>query len=93
VRLAWPKRLKIVCFPSYADIKSRENTARGLDFDQMIKARAHKGGMKIGRTPKILDSICCPQCKETKADTLKQLKPIGEGVQGLAKRLDQEELT
>jgi hypothetical protein len=31
--------------------------------------------------------------RETKADTLKQLRPIGEGDQGLEKRLDQEELT
>jgi hypothetical protein len=36
----------------------------------MIK-RKHKGDMRIGKTPKKLDSICCPQCKETKADTLK----------------------
>jgi hypothetical protein len=42
-----------------------------LDFEHMIKARAHKGDMKIGKTPKKLDSICCPQCRETKADTLK----------------------
>jgi hypothetical protein len=26
--------------------------------------------MRIGKTPKKLDSICCPQCSETKADTL-----------------------
>jgi hypothetical protein len=32
------------------------------------KARAHKGGMKIGKTPKKLDSICCPQCRETNAN-------------------------
>jgi hypothetical protein len=37
----------------------------------MIKARAHKGGVRIGKTPKKLASICCPQCRETKADTLK----------------------
>jgi hypothetical protein len=37
--------------------------------------------------------ICCPQRRETKADTLKQLRPIGEGDQELEKRLDQEELT
>jgi hypothetical protein len=49
--------------------------------------------MRIGKTPKNLDRICCPQCRETKADTLKQLKPIGEGDQELEKRLDQEELT
>jgi hypothetical protein len=56
--------------------------------------RAHKGGVRIGKTPKKLDSICCPQCRETNADTLKQvLRPIGEGDQELEKRLDQEELT
>jgi hypothetical protein len=37
----------------------------------MIKARAHKGGVRIGKTPKKLASICWPQHRETKADTLK----------------------
>jgi hypothetical protein len=37
----------------------------------MIKARAHKGGVRIGKTPKKLANIWCPQCRETKADTLK----------------------
>jgi hypothetical protein len=59
----------------------------------MIKARAHKGDMRIGKTSKKLDSICCPQRRETKADNLKQLRPIGEGEQELEKRLYQEELT
>jgi hypothetical protein len=54
VRLARPKRPKIVCSPSYADIRSRENTTRGMDYEHMIKARAHKGGMRIGKTPKKL---------------------------------------
>jgi hypothetical protein len=58
-----------------------------------INMGVHKGGMRIGKTPKKLDSICCPQRRETKADTLKQLKPIREGDQELEKRLDQEELT
>jgi hypothetical protein len=49
--------------------------------------------MKIGKTLKKLDSIYCPQRRETKVDTLKQLRPIGEGDQELEKRLDQEELT
>jgi hypothetical protein len=49
--------------------------------------------MRIGKTPKKLHSICCFQCGETKADTLKQLRPIGEGDQELEKSLDQEELT
>jgi hypothetical protein len=54
------------------------------------KARAHKGGMRIGKTSKKLRSICCPQRRETKADTLKQLRTIGEGDQELKKRLVQE---
>jgi hypothetical protein len=48
--------------------------------------------MRIGKTLKKLDSICCPQCRETKADSLKQLRPIGEGDQELEKRLVREEL-
>jgi hypothetical protein len=47
VRLAWLKRPKIVCSPSYVDIRSRANTTRGLDFEHMIKARAHKRGVRI----------------------------------------------
>jgi hypothetical protein len=57
------------------------------------KARAYKGSIKIGKTLKNLDSICCPQCRETKANTLKQLRPIGEGDQELEKRLVREGLT
>jgi hypothetical protein len=49
--------------------------------------------MRIRKKPKKLDSICCPQLRETKADTLKQQRPIGEGDQELEKRLVQEELT
>jgi hypothetical protein len=49
--------------------------------------------MRIGKTPKKLDSICCPQRRETKADTLQQLRPIGKGDQELEKSLVQEELT
>jgi hypothetical protein len=51
------------------------------------------GGMRICKTPSKLDSICCPQHRETKANTLKQLKPVGEGDQELEKRLVLEELT
>jgi hypothetical protein len=54
-----------------ADIRSRANTTRGWDFDHMIKTRTYKEGMRIGKTSKKLDSICCPQRRETKADTLK----------------------
>jgi hypothetical protein len=31
----------------------------------------HKGVMRIGKKPKKLDNICCPQRRKTKADTLK----------------------
>jgi hypothetical protein len=34
--------------------------------------RARKGDMRLGKTPKKLDRICCLQCRETKADTLKE---------------------
>jgi hypothetical protein len=43
--------------------------------------------MRIGKTPKKLDSVCCPQYRETNADTLKQLRPLGEGDQELEKSL------
>jgi hypothetical protein len=39
------------------DIRSRASTTRGLDFDHKIKARAHKGDMRIGQTTKKLDSV------------------------------------
>jgi hypothetical protein len=42
------------------DIRTRANTTRGLDYEHMIKERAHKGGVRIGKTPKKLASICCP---------------------------------
>jgi hypothetical protein len=60
---------------------------------RLSKAGGDKGGVRIGKTPRKPDSICCPQCRETKADTLKQLRPIGKGDQELEKRLDQKELT
>jgi hypothetical protein len=31
------QRPKMICSPSYADIRSSENTTRGLDFEYMIK--------------------------------------------------------
>jgi hypothetical protein len=49
--------------------------------------------MRIGKTPKKLEGICYPQRRETKADTLGKLRPIGEGDQEIEKRLVQEELT
>jgi hypothetical protein len=71
-------------------IKGKHN--KGIGFWSHDKARAHKGDMRIGKTPKKLDSICCTQRRETNADTLKQQRPIGEGDQELEKRLVWEEL-
>jgi hypothetical protein len=48
------------CSPSHVDIRSRANTTMGWDFEHMINVRAHKGGVRIGKTPKKLASICCP---------------------------------
>jgi hypothetical protein len=56
-------------------IKGKHN--KGIGLWSLDKVRAHKGGMRIGKTPKNLDSICCPQCRETNADTLKWQRPIG----------------
>jgi hypothetical protein len=53
------------------DTRSRANTIRVWHFDHKIKASAHKGDMRIGKTPKKLASICCPQHRETEEDTLK----------------------
>jgi hypothetical protein len=52
MRLALPKRPKIICSPSYVDIRSRANKTRGLNFDQKIKVSAHKGDMRRGKKPK-----------------------------------------
>jgi hypothetical protein len=65
----------------------------GMDFEHMIKARAHKGEVRIGKTPKKLASICCPQRRETKADTLKVPEANRKRGPELEKRVDQKELT
>jgi hypothetical protein len=57
VRLARLRRPKIICSPSYADVRSSANTAKGIGLSSHDKARAHKGGMKIGKTPKKHDSL------------------------------------
>jgi hypothetical protein len=59
-----------------------------------INSSVNTTGKKTdGKTPKKLDSICCPQHREIKADTLKQLRPIGEEDQELEKNLVLEKLT
>jgi hypothetical protein len=57
------------------------------------KARARKGGMRIGKKPKKLDNIRHLQCKGTNEETLKQHRPIGEVDQELEKKSVQEEST
>jgi hypothetical protein len=46
----------------------------------------------IGKTPKKLDSICCPHAEKLMQILLKQLRPIGKGDQELDKKLVWEEL-
>jgi hypothetical protein len=55
--------------------------------------REHTGGLGIGKKPKKHDSIWCPQCRGTNAETLKQQSSIGEGDQELEKRSVREEST
>jgi hypothetical protein len=50
-------------------IKGKHN--KGIGLWSHDKERAPKGDMRIGKTPKKLASICCPQRREIKADTLK----------------------
>jgi hypothetical protein len=47
-------------FFSFSQNPAIKNTTRGLDFGHMMEVRAHKGGVRIGKTPKKLASICCP---------------------------------
>jgi hypothetical protein len=49
--------------------------------------RAHKGGVRIDKTPKKLDSICCPQRRETKADTLKATEANRRGGPGTREKV------
>jgi hypothetical protein len=58
----------------------------------MIKVRAHKGG-RIGKTPKKLASICCPQHRETKADTLKATEANRKRGPGTREKVRSKELT
>jgi hypothetical protein len=65
--------------PSNKALGSIPRTGRKAErsAEVKIKARAHKGDMRTGKTPKKLASICCPQCRETKADTLKATEANG----------------
>jgi hypothetical protein len=45
--------------------------------------------MKIGKTPKKLNGIFCPQCRETK-DTLKQLRGPGTREKVSSRRINLE---
>jgi hypothetical protein len=49
--------------------------------------------MRICKTSEKLASICCPQRRETEADTLKATEDDRRRDQELEKRLDQKELT
>jgi hypothetical protein len=47
--------------------RGEDNMPSGhMDFEHMIKARAHKEGVRIGKTPKKLASICCLNTEKLK---------------------------
>jgi hypothetical protein len=46
--------------------------------------------MRIGETSKKLDSICCPQCRETNADTLRQRPRPGTREKVSSRRINLE---
>jgi hypothetical protein len=57
----WEQEPHILCWDFLQwDPNTGKATPLGLDYEHMIKARAHKGGVRIGMTPKKLASICCP---------------------------------
>jgi hypothetical protein len=47
-----------------------------VPFDRKIKARAHKGDMRIGKTPIL---ICCPQHRETTLKATEANRKRGSG--------------
>jgi hypothetical protein len=49
--------------------------------------------VRIGKTPKKLASICCPQCRETKADTLKATEANRRRGPGTREKVRSKELT
>jgi hypothetical protein len=66
-----------------------------MDQVLRLKRTQHKGGVRIGKTPKKLASICCPSRKETKADTLKateanRRRGPGTREKGRSKRINLE---
>jgi hypothetical protein len=75
VRLARPKRPKNPMFSLIGGFQIKGKHNKGIGLWSHDEARAHKGGMRIGkkRPPKKNhDSIWCPQCKGANAENLKQ---------------------
>jgi hypothetical protein len=64
VRLAWLKRPKIICSPSYVDIRSRANTTRGLDYEHMIIPGAFKTYANLWKGKNL--GMCLPQYNRIK---------------------------
>jgi hypothetical protein len=88
-RLTRLRRPKIICSPSYADFRSRANTAMVLDLCHMLRGE-HIWGLV--RNPKH-ESVWCPQCRGANTETLKRQRSIWEGDQKLVKRSGRGEST
>jgi hypothetical protein len=72
--------------PSWENVKQRSQICNGFYFKLNGTFQVNSSnfaGWELGNK-----NECAP-----KADTLKQLRPIGKGDQELEKRLDQKELT
>jgi hypothetical protein len=81
-------------------IKDKNHMITSTDEEKGFQKIQHHFMIKVLKKLEIermyintVNVICCPQHSETKAGTLKQLRPIGEGDRELEKRLDQKELT
>jgi hypothetical protein len=75
-RLARLTRPKIICSPSYADFRSRANTAMLLDLGHMIKGE-HTGGMGIGKKPKTWKCLMSPLQRNLKATEVNMRRGSG----------------
>jgi hypothetical protein len=80
----------IICSPSYADFRSRANTAMWLNLGYVISWEHIREVWRQIRNQKH-DSILCPHCRGTNTETLKQQKSIWEGDQELVQRSVRDE--
>jgi hypothetical protein len=90
-RLARLRRTKIVCSPSYADFRSRANTAVWLDLGHTLRGEHIREVWGwVGNTK--LESVWSPHCRGANTETLKRQRSIW-GDQDLVKWSGTDEST